>query len=162
MVQIQNKNSMKKNLFILLLFFTVTAAFAEPIVVVLRKNGECKLKISNNPWGASQNDIFSVGLTNSDVAVTCNIWSADWAKNFRLFGTVTSDSKTDNDLSIGYNVAFFDKFGEFIACLHLDGSVNGNAQGVGSEKLTSIISPEEFAKIESYKIVLQITKIEKK
>jgi hypothetical protein len=156
------ENDMKRNFLILFLALAVTAVFAEPNVVVLRKSGECKLKISNNPWGASDSEIFSVSLTNSDVAVTCDLWSGDWAKNFRLFGKIKSDSKTDNDLSIGYNVAFFDKSGEFIACLHLDGSVNGNAQGVGSEQLMSIISPEEFAKIDSYKIVLQITKIEKK
>src|SRR5512136_1335267 len=98
---------MRKVILTLILGLAATMAFAAPSV--LRKSGDCKLQVTTN--ASDPQKVMTVLLTNADVEVTCKFRGGDLVGEFTLFAFPTIVNKSGKELSVAYQVAFFDKAG---------------------------------------------------
>ncbi len=134
--------------------FTLAALVASAAPGVLRKSGECKLQVGDM---FDDEKVTAVTLSNADVEVLCKFHGGDFFGDFTLFANPTIANKSVKKLNVAYEVAFFDKAGELVACSAQSGDVDAGAKGHQFGSCLSKLPQEEFAKITSYKVVIYVS-----
>ena len=137
-----------------MLIFALATATAFGAPSILRKSGECKLQIGADSFDDSK--AVKVELRNADVEVTANFRGGDFFDEFHVFANPTLKNKSGKKLNIAYQVAFFDKSGELIACVAQSGDLDAGESGMQFGSAMSKLPQAEFAKIASYKVVVYV------
>lgn len=148
---------MRKLIPILMLVLAATTAIGVPSVI--RKSGDCKLAVGDM---FEDKKVFTVELANPDVQLTCKFRGGDFFGEFTVFANPSISNKCGKKLMVSYNVAFFDKAGELIACAEQSGDVDAAAKNHQFGSCMSKLSQEEFAKIAAYKVVVYVSEPVKK
>lgn len=143
---------MKTQLLMLAFALAATATIGAPSV--LRKSGECKLQVGGDMFDDSKN--VKVELSNADVEITCAFRGGDFFDEFTVFANPSIKNKSGKKLSVAYQVAFFDKAGELIACAAQSGEVDVGSSDMQFGSAMSKLPQAEFAKIASYKVVVYV------
>jgi len=148
---------MRKLIPILMLVLATATAIGVPSV--LRKSGDCKLEVGGM---FEDKKVFTVEPANADVQLTCKFRGGDFFGEFTVFANPSISNKSSRKLMVSYNVAFFDKAGELIACAEQSGDVDADAKNHQFGSCMSKLSQEEFAKITAYKVVVYVSEPAKK
>jgi hypothetical protein len=148
---------MRKLIPILTLVLATTTAIGVPSV--LRKSGDCKLEVGGM---FEDKKVFTVELANADLQLTCKFRGGEFFGEFTVFANPSISNKAGRKLMVAYNVAFFDKAGELIACAEQSGDVDADAKNHQFGSCMSRLSQEEFAKITTYKLVVYVSEPVKK
>jgi hypothetical protein len=106
--------------------------------------------------------VFTVELANADLQLTCKFRGGEFFGEFTVFANPSISNKSGRKLMVSYNVAFFDKAGELVACAEQSGDVDADAKNHQFGSCMSKLSQEEFAKITTYKLVVYVSEPVKK
>ena len=134
-----------------------TMAVAAP--GVLRQSGVCKLQVGD---AFDDEKVVQVKLADAQVEVVCKFRGGEFFDEFTLFANPSISNKAGKKLNVSYHVAFFDQAGELVASAGQSGEVDVRAKDYQFGSCLSKLSPEEFAKITSYKVVIYVSEPKKK